>query len=341
MALGQVRTARAAADGRGAAGLAPRQGDLGAHQLQVRLRHGGTAEHIRQRLDSSSPPASSRRCSSRTGSCDRVAGCAASATSAWSSGRRTGGRCRRTVASFAFPEGIDATDRSGLASSRSGRGRMDRGAIGQACLATAPSPADAARFVCRSVTSSPGRRPRVPVRRWRDGRAVPAALGGARPAGGTAPGRWSGSWPPPGWSPGSCSRARSGCPTCLRCRRLRGGRSAPAGWSGWPSGQPSRRRWPATYAGSAGPVSATVRPGPRPSTRLLVVPARDQAAAGAARAKAVRLGFPRSTVRRLPAGCPAPSGRDGRAGPGRVAGCRPARPAPAGGRRRPGPDRAR
>ena len=56
MALGQVRTARAAADGRGAAGLAPRQGDLGAHQLQVRLRHGGTAEHIRQRLDSSFAP---------------------------------------------------------------------------------------------------------------------------------------------------------------------------------------------------------------------------------------------------------------------------------------------
>jgi hypothetical protein len=49
-------------------------------------------------------------------------------------------------------------------------------------------------------------------------------------------------------------------------------------------------------------LPATVRPGPRPGARLLVVPTRTQDAAKAARAKAVRLGFPRSTLKRLPAG---------------------------------------
>lgn len=48
-------------------------------------------------------------------------------------------------------------------------------------------------------------------------------------------------------------------------------------------------------------LPATLRPGPRPGTRLLVVPARSQAAAKAARARTVRLGFPHSTLRRLPA----------------------------------------
>jgi hypothetical protein len=49
-------------------------------------------------------------------------------------------------------------------------------------------------------------------------------------------------------------------------------------------------------------LPATVRPGPRPGASLLVVPTRTQDAANAARAKAVRLGFPRPTLTLLPAG---------------------------------------
>lgn len=47
-------------------------------------------------------------------------------------------------------------------------------------------------------------------------------------------------------------------------------------------------------------LPATVRPGQGAGTRVLVVPARSQAAAHAARARAIRLGFPRSSVRRMP-----------------------------------------
>lgn len=47
-------------------------------------------------------------------------------------------------------------------------------------------------------------------------------------------------------------------------------------------------------------LKATLRQGRSPKTRVLVVPARSRSAARAARDRAVRLGFTRSTVRGLP-----------------------------------------
>jgi len=47
-------------------------------------------------------------------------------------------------------------------------------------------------------------------------------------------------------------------------------------------------------------LKAVLRPGQSPTTRVLVVPARSRSAARAARDRAVRLGFTRSTVRGLP-----------------------------------------
>jgi hypothetical protein len=48
-------------------------------------------------------------------------------------------------------------------------------------------------------------------------------------------------------------------------------------------------------------LQATLRPGRSPQSRVLVVPVASQSGARAARAKAVRLGYPGSTVLRLPA----------------------------------------
>lgn len=47
-------------------------------------------------------------------------------------------------------------------------------------------------------------------------------------------------------------------------------------------------------------LPASLRPGQRPDTRVLLVPARSRSAARAARDRAVRLGFAHSMVRRLP-----------------------------------------